>query len=375
MIDVSEPQAKPPPPVVRAAPLVIMLEPENGKARVRGAQESPSRSLLPISPESWAPAQRSRFPRTLSARLILERAAGHPLRGHRRGRSRRPLERADQQTYALQLSRGSARLQFGAGQQTLKLSDGRGQVELKVSEQTTLAVSSPGGRHRHVLAGKAELVADGKSTVVQAGEKVNRGSAAAQASRWRPRRSCSRRTSRRGCSPTERPWRGSRSPRVREGRCRVEVAPEPSFSKPLLAGRVGADWVRVEPPARGELHWRFLGEDGAVRTQGSARFEPDRGRSSLAPPRARRPRSSRRASTPDLFQSAPPSLHFTFSPREGARSYQLRLYRAADVKTPILQRVTNKPQYTWSPAPSARAATSGTWRRSALGETSWRAAG
>jgi hypothetical protein len=49
------------------------------------------------------------------------------------------------------------------------------------------------------------------------------------------------------------------------------------------------------------------------------------------------------------FQSAVPSLHFSFEPRPGARSYQLRIYRAADVQKPLLQRVTEQNQYSLEP--------------------------
>jgi hypothetical protein len=105
----------------------------------------------------------------------------------------------------------------------------------------------------------------------------------------------------------------------------------------------------VDPPSRGELHWRFLGEDGTVRTQGSALFQPDRGRSSLAgeSPKAEVLETGLKATI--YFQSAVPSLHFSFEPRAGARSYQLRIYRAADVKTPLLQRATAQNQYSLEP--------------------------
>lgn len=348
VLDLSEPQP-PPMQVVRAQTIVFTLEPEDGKVRVKGAQESAFTELAPDQPRELGPGSAFEIPAKASARLSSNDLQVN-LSGDSAGTFQEASRQGEQRTYALQLSRGKARLQFGPGQHTLKLSDGRGQVELKVSEQSTISVSDPqAGSTVEVLTGQAELVADGKTTVLQAGEQVNRASAAAQAAR-EPAPAlvlppgAKTRVFSDGASVT-----GIQVPSSAGGPLRVEVSPEPSFSKPLLAGRAGADWVRVEPPARGELHWRFLGEDGAVRTQGSARFEPDRGRSSLVTesPKAEVMETGLNARV--LFQSAAPALHFTFSPREGARSYQLRLYRAADVKTPILQRVTNKNQYTLEP--------------------------
>jgi hypothetical protein len=348
VLDIREPEP-PPTQVVRAQMIVFRLEPEDGKVRVKGAQESTFTELAPDQSRELGPGAAFEVPAKASARLISDDLQVN-LSGDSAGTFQEASRQGEQRTYALQLSRGKARLQFGAGQHTLKLNDGRGQVELKVSEQSTLSLSDPqSGSTVRVLTGKAELVADGKTTVVQAGEKVNRASEAAQAAR-EPAPALvlppdvKARVFSDGAAVA-----GIQVPSSAGEPLRVEVSPEPSFSKPLLAGRVGTDWVRVEPPSRGELHWRFLGEDGAVRTQGSARFEPDRGRSSLVAESPRAEVMETGLTARILFQSAAPELHFTFSPREGARSYQLRLYQAADMKTPILQRVTNKNQYTLEP--------------------------
>ncbi|KFE69357.1 hypothetical protein [Hyalangium minutum] len=348
VFDVREPKQVPV-PVVRAELIVFKLEPQDGKARVKGAQESAFTELGPEQSQELGPGSAFEIPAKSSARLVSNDLQVN-LAGDSAGTFQEASREGEQRTYALQLSRGSARLQFGAGKHTLKLSDGRGPVELKVSEQSTIAVSAPeAGSTVQVLTGKAELLADGKSTVVQAGEKVNRAAAATQASREPAPALVLPADLKTRVFSDGTPGAGIQVPSGAKGPLRVEVSPDPSFSKPLLVGRVGADWVRVEPPARGELHWRFLGEDGAVRTQGSARFEPDRGRSSLTTesPKAEVMETGLNARV--LFQSAAPALHFTFSPREGARSYQLRLYRASDMKTPILQRVTNKTQYTLDP--------------------------
>lgn len=348
VFDLSKPTPAPV-PVVSAQMIVFTLRSSDGKARVKGARDADFTELGPEQSRELGAGSAFEIPAKSSAQLISSDLQVN-LAGGSAGTFQEASREGDARTYALRLSQGAARLQFGEGQHTLKLDDGRGQVELKVSEQSTISVSAPeSGSTVQVLTGKAELVADGKTTVVQAGERLNRASAAAQASRepvpalvLPP--DIKTRVFSDGASVA-----GIQVPPGASGPLKVEVASEPSFSQPLLAGRVAADWVRVEPPGRGELHWRFLGEDGAVRTQGSARFEPDRGRSSLTSesPKAEVMETGLNARV--LFQSAAPALHFTFAPREGARSYQLRLYRASDPKTPILQRVTNKNQYTLDP--------------------------
>jgi ferric-dicitrate binding protein FerR (iron transport regulator) len=344
-----DPQKPPPPPVARAEALVFTFEAEGGTARVRGAQESAFTELAPNQRRELGPGSAFEVPAKGSARLSSE-ALRVELSGDSTGTLTEASREGEQRTYALRLDRGKARLQFKPGQHTLKLTDGRGEVQLKVSEQSTVSVSDPqNGSTVTVLTGQAELVANGKASVLQAGERLDLASPSAQAAREPAPALVLPSDAKVRVFSDVLPWAGVQVPSSSGGALRVEVARESSFREPLLAGRPGADWVRIEPPSRGELHWRFLGEDGAVRTQGSARFDVDRGRSSLAgeSPTAEVMETGLNARV--LFQSAAPALHFTFEPREGARSYQLRLYRSADVKTPILQRVTNKNQYTLEP--------------------------
>ncbi|WP_224242847.1 hypothetical protein [Hyalangium gracile] len=337
-------------PVVVAEEIVFTLKPQGGKARVRGAQDAAFTDVSPDQSRELGRGAAFEIPANASARLSSS-ALKVSLSGDTAGTITEASRQGDQSAYALQLSRGRARLQFAAGKHSLKLTDGRGEVELKVSEQSTVSVSNPqAGATLTVLTGKAELVADGKTTVLGAGEAVQRSSASPQAARDAapalvlPPDAKAARVFTDGL-----PGAGIQVPSSSGSPLRVEVADEPSFREPLLAGRVGEDWVRVDPPTRGELHWRFLGEDGSVRTQGSARFQPDRGRSSLAgqSPKAEVLETGLKATV--YFQSAVPSLRFSFEPRSGARSYQLRIYRASDVKKPLLQRVTKENQYNLEP--------------------------
>ena len=338
---------KPAPPVVVAAELVFTLKPLGGKARVRGAQDSAFTDVGPEQSRELGKGAAFEIPANSTARLSSS-ALQVSLAGGTAGTLEEASRQGDQSTYALKLNQGKARLQFGAGQHSLKLTDARGQVELKVSEQSTVSVSNPqDGATVTVLAGQAELVDSGKTVVLKAGEQLHHSPEATPAAQSPtpalilPADAKATRVFTDGLPEA--------AIQVPSPSLRVEVANEPSFKEPLLAGRAAADWVRVELPSRGELHWRFLGEDGAVRTQGSALFQPDRGRSSLVgqSPKAEVLETGLKASV--YFQGAVPSLHFSFEPRPGARSYQLRVYRSSDVKTPLLQRVTNQTQYSLEP--------------------------
>ncbi|KFA94519.1 hypothetical protein [Archangium violaceum] len=338
------------PLAVVAEEIVFTLKPQGGKARVRGAQDTAFADVAPDQSQELGRGAAFEIPANASARLS-SRSLQVSLAGDTAGTLQEASRRGDQSSYTLQLSRGKARLLFGTGKQSLKLTDARGEIELKVSEQSTLSISNPeAGATVTVLAGQAELVADGKTTLLKAGEGVRRASESPQAEQASAPLLVLPPDAKGARVFTDGPGEaGIQVPSASGAPLRVEVAEESSFREPLLAGRAGADPVRVESPARGELHWRFLGEDGNVRAQGSARFQPDRGRSALADsnPRAEVLETGLKATI--YFQSAVPSLHFSFEPRPGARSYQLRVYRAADVQKPLLQRVTNQNQYSLEP--------------------------
>lgn len=347
-LSLSKPRQAPPPVV--AEEIVFTLKPQGGKARVRGAGDSSFADVAPDQSRELGRGAAFEIPANSSARLS-SRSLQVSLAGDTAGTLEEASRQGDQSAYTLRLSRGRARLQFGTGKQSLKLADARGEVELKVSEQSTLSVSSPEtGATVTVLAGQAELVADGKTTLLKAGEGVRRASESPRAEQASAPLLVLPPDAKDARVFTDGPGEaGIQVPSASGAPLRVEVAEEPTFREPLLAGRAGADPVRVETPARGELHWRFLGEDGNVRAQGSARFQPDRGRSALAgsTPKAEVLETGLKATI--YFQSAVPSLNFSFEPRPGARSYQLRIYRAADVQTPLLQRVTNQNQYSLEP--------------------------
>ena len=336
-------------PVAVAEEIVFVLKPQGGKARVRGAQEAAFTEVSSDQTREVGPGASFEIPAQGSARLTSKDLQVN-LAGDTAGKITAASRQGEQGSYALQLSRGTAQLQFSGGQHTLKLTDSKGDMELKVTEQTAISVSGPQeGSTVTVLTGQLELVADGKATVLKAGDGMNRAAAAPQAApEPAPALVLAADAKARVFSDnvTE---AGIQVPEAAGQPLRVEVAGDPAFRETLFAGRVGHRWVRVTPPTKGELHWRFLAQDGAPRAQGSARFQPDRGLSSLSgkSPRAEVLETGLKASI--TFQGAVPSLHFSFDAREGARSYRIRIYRANNPQTPLLERAASRTQYTLEP--------------------------
>jgi len=343
-------KAKPPPPaIVTTEEIVFVLKPLGGKARVRGAQEAAFTEVAADQTRELGTGAVFEIPAQGSARLS-SRELQVSLEGGTEGKITAASRQGERGTYALQLSKGKAQLQFAGGQHTLKLADSKGEVELKVTEQTAIAVNSPeAGSTVTVLTGQLELVADGKTTVLKAGDGMNRAAATPQAAPDPAPALVLPADAKARVFSDNVSEAGIQVPEAAGEPLRVEVAAEPSFRETLFAGRVGQRWVRVTPPSKGELHWRFLAQDGAPRAQGSARFQPDRGLSSLSgkSPRADVLETGLKASV--TFQGAAPSLHFSFEAREGARSYRIRIYRANNPQKPLLERAASRTEYTLEP--------------------------
>ncbi|HYX89982.1 MAG TPA: FecR family protein [Myxococcaceae bacterium] len=124
---------------------------------------------------------------------------------------------------------------------------------------------------------------------------------------------------------------------------RVEVARNDRFEAPFLAGRAHGEFLVIEPPKRGDVYWRALDGTGAVLARGHARFDRDTARSAeLDNPHAEVAETGLKASV--FFQSAPPAITFSFAPREGARSYRVRVYRSTDLKNAVAEKIVTEPR-------------------------------
>ncbi|MEW5741416.1 MAG: hypothetical protein AB1938_21020 [Myxococcota bacterium] len=125
---------------------------------------------------------------------------------------------------------------------------------------------------------------------------------------------------------------------------RVQVATDSGFEALVLQG-VAAKQVVVAAPAKGELYWRTLDEKGQPQAQGRARFSADT--ASLKDAAAKSDTVAETGLKATIyFQRQVPTLTFTFAPAEGAAGYRLRVYRAGELKTPLVEKKVAEPKAT-----------------------------
>ncbi len=141
---------------------------------------------------------------------------------------------------------------------------------------------------------------------------------------------------------------------------RVEVAPGPSFTEPLVAGVLHQRFVSVAVPARGNLYWRVFDAEKEV-DRGSAYFAPE--------PRSAGELDLRRNEVQDgadkttiYYQDKPPALTFTFAGDPGAAKYKLSVFKEGALSVPVLEKSVKETQvvldgalaegkYLWSVTP------------------------
>ncbi|MCI0672829.1 MAG: hypothetical protein L0Y64_20470, partial [Myxococcaceae bacterium] len=241
-------------------------------------------------------------------------------------------------TYALALRSGGVELDFAeGGKHRLTLTGAGGALEVAVGEETSAAVTQrPGGTSLTVRAGQAQVSSGGQAHTVRAGEVAElTASGLTVQPRPAPTLVLPARDHLRVYANALREV-GLSLGREAGAAVRVEVATDASFREPVLAGRVETDHVVVPAPARGDLHWRTLGADGAEVSKGHARFLPDRARGEGAHPHAEIAETGQRAAV--YFQGASPSLTFAYAAHPGAHGYRVRVYREGALGQPVLER-------------------------------------
>jgi hypothetical protein len=140
----------------------------------------------------------------------------------------------------------------------------------------------------------------------------------------------------------------------------MEVSNDPQFTN-LLVSAEGSELVVVTAPLKGALYWRRQGDPESS----GARFERDENASAMSAKSDTVAETGLKATV--YFQSAVPSLTFTFPPKEGAASWRFRVYAVADLKTPLVDRRVNENRavvdsgslregsYVWSAVPQDKA--------------------
>lgn len=115
----------------------------------------------------------------------------------------------------------------------------------------------------------------------------------------------------------------------------LEVAADPQFQS-LLVSAQGGELLTVPAPLRGSLYWRRRGDAESA----SARFERDDNASAVGAKSDTVAETGLKATV--YFQSAVPTLTFTFPVKEGASSWRFRVYATSDLKTPLVDRRVNE---------------------------------
>lgn len=254
------------------------------------------------------------------------------------------------------LAAGSARVFLVSGQSVLL--GGKKPLTVKAKVASTLIVSSTkDGPRVELVGGQAELAGEKGPPVSLEPAQV----AVAKGARLE--------TSRRGGATLSLP--AGRSTRVYWGRPgdvtlqfpdgegALEVSADPAFNA-LLVSAEGGDAVTVQAPLKGALYWRRKGGEQVS----SARFERDENASAVGAKSDTVAETGLKATV--IFQSAVPTLTFTFPPKDGAASWRFRVYATGDLKTPLVdRRVTEnrtvvesgtlkEGSYVWSAVPMDR---------------------
>jgi hypothetical protein len=315
--------------------LELLLSSEGGPIQVR-----------PPKGSSWVSLRASPAPPGTTfrvgsgrARLVAPglRARLDPLTSGRVGEA---VRSAAGRRFGVQLDRGGGLFALEGGQAHELVLEGRRPIIVRATEPTTLLVTVDHGHATvAVVAGSADLSGPGPGRHLVAnqradiaGEKVTVGA--------RPAAEVVLPTARGlhvyadGLSDVTLSWTGPKEEAL------VEVASDPEFKDVLLAGKVAGNSITVPAPRRADLYWRVNGRGDKPLT-GHARFEPDRRRSVLDLEHPHNLVSESGPMTTIYFQGVVPMLTFTWAARPGAARYRLRLYRAADVAHPLVERVVN----------------------------------
>jgi hypothetical protein len=237
----------------------------------------------------------------------------------------------------LDLTSGSGSAVFdGSAPTTLIVTGSKKEVQVIAKGEAALTVlQTRSGPKLEVQAGNVEVVTDGQTTEVHAGERADFTTAKLQvAVRARPAL----------VLPVDRTVRvfatklgdvGLSSPL--ESAARVQVATDAAFTALLVSGSVTEPLVVVPAPASGELYWRMLDAQGNPLHKGHARFAPDRDRAEGAEkPKSEVAETGLKAVV--FFQSELPTLTFTFPAREDAKRHRVRIYRVGELTTALVDR-------------------------------------
>lgn len=328
-------------------PIQLQLSAPRGRAQLRAAGEGR------FSP---APETLTAIPAGTELKVAKDGSAllrGRGLEGRfgagSEARLGEALLQGDRELYALGLERGGAELEFNhRGARTLILKSRGREVTLASRDLGTVSATVAGkGLELWARAGALTVTAGSAERILKTGERVTlTGNVLGQTQR--PQAALTLPHSKRLRVYADRLELVALSlPKV-PGAVKVEVARDPAFADRVLAGLLPAeDAVVVPAPSAGELFWRVLSADDDELGKGHARFTKDGGRSAidLENPKADVAETGLKATV--LFQTVLPSITFSFSKREGAASYRVRVFATDNLQKPVAEQVVTDPRATF----------------------------
>jgi ferric-dicitrate binding protein FerR (iron transport regulator) len=312
----------------------------NGAAKLRAPGEKR------FSPASAQPASVSSGTEFEVGRLRSARLTGEEfeleLEGEAHGTIGDATRQGSADRFDLTLANGEGLLRLpGDRERTLTLSGNGRSVGLHTSEEAALRIrQTKRATQVSVLAGRAEVSnGTGESRVLKPGERAEISATRVEV------REASKPSLVVPHSKRVRIYAAKLGPvglavPIADPPARVEVSRNERFQEPFLAGRAHAEVLVIEPPKRGDVYWRALDAAGTVLVRGHARFDRDTARSELDNPHAEVAETGLKASV--FFQSAPPAITFSFAPREGAKSYRVRVYRTGDLKNAVAEKIVSE---------------------------------
>jgi hypothetical protein len=122
---------------------------------------------------------------------------------------------------------------------------------------------------------------------------------------------------------------------------RVEVSTDSSFKEPLVAGKAVGTVLSVPAPASGDLFWRVVGATDDPLTRGHVVIAPEKIVATVGGHPVNEVAETGLKATV-YYQSALPALVFSFPEVEGAARYRVRLFKASDLATPLMDKTVNE---------------------------------
>ncbi len=328
-------------PGLEIAPIEFVLAATSGSMSVRRPGE---KRFTPLKNEGAVPEGTVYRVPPGSRGHLLARGLSAWLSGGAEGSIGKSSTEGTTERYELNLERGSSMITLTGGKpREVQVMGPHGPVSLSTNEQTSVTVTQGAdGPIIDVLAGQAEIAAGGSSQRVTAGSVARlqggrvvvdkRGRADITLPTMRGLRVFGDELHEVGLT-----WPGDvKTPSV-------EVAGDPGFAHPIMAGRVAGSQTIVVPPARGDLYWRVTDGTSHRTLLGQVRFagEDKPMARAATPPHTLVAETGLRATV--HFQSALPAITFSFAPQPAARQYRVRVFAAEDSKKLVVDKTVSEP--------------------------------